>query len=198
MCSELPIAQARNRPLWRTASRRMRTITTTCVLFLSRIRAALSFLQLWPPQNWPVVRAAAIVDAPHVRESPCAFLRGILTRISFFFAYAPSEIRTPTPKDPRKTPQGRAIRCCRIPKLWLLKTSSSFELLKLRAAVSLLRPCSTLYVAEFPFHRPSKPAMMQAEIIALRHQLIVVQRTQKIKRLIPGLPGAEMESHFRD
>jgi hypothetical protein len=65
-----------------------------------------------------------------------------------------------------------------------LKSTPAFELLDLHCvAVSLLRPCWTfINDAQFPADWFRGQAAMQAENIALRHQLTVLQRTQKPKR----------------
>jgi putative transposase len=71
--------------------------------------------------------------------------------------------------------------------LWLLKTSSTFELLKLWVSVvSLLLAMADLILMVLSSLLTSlrTQAAMQTEIIALRHQVVVLQRTQKTKRLI--------------
>src|SRR4029453_9634392 len=52
---------------------------------------------------------------------------------------------------------------------------------------SLPRPCSTLMMINSLLIGLRGQAAMQAEIIALRHQLTVFQRTQKPKRMLNGI-----------
>src|SRR5215471_6484216 len=74
-------------------------------------------------------------------------------------------------------------------RLWMLKTPSAFQFVEL-AAFRLLassdhgQPYNN--VAQISSNRHSKSSGDGAEIIALRHQLIVLQRTQKANRLVLG------------